>query len=187
MYFGSLGGWYALEPDDGAVRGRARQIAEAHVLFLSQSERDRVNDAAIRAGLPAGSWIVAGARYQRVPEYLRGAHAGVALIHPSPPRRASSPTKVAEYLACGLPVVVNTGIGDLADFVEQEGVGVVLHAFEESEYDRAAEWLVRSLSDAALAARCTEVAARRFDLDEVGIRRYETLYRDLGADPGGAR
>lgn len=38
-----------------------------------------------------------------------------------------SPIKFAEYLICGLPVIVQDRIGDVSDLVEREGIGQVFH------------------------------------------------------------
>ncbi len=120
--------------------------------------------------------------YERVPSYLRASRAGIALILPAPSKEGSSPTKVAEYLSCGLPVIVNSGVGDLEDFVEQEGVGVVLRSFDAPELERGARFLASALADpGALRRRCVDVAERFFDLEAVGVARYRALYERLGA------
>jgi glycosyltransferase involved in cell wall biosynthesis len=37
-----------------------------------------------------------------------------------------SPTRMAEVLACGLPVVANEGVGDVADIVRRKNIGVIV-------------------------------------------------------------
>jgi len=44
---------------------------------------------------------------------LRDADAGLSFVKPCVSKLASSPTKIGEYLAIGLPVVSTTGIGDI--------------------------------------------------------------------------
>ena len=44
---------------------------------------------------------------------------------------ASSPTKNGEYLACGLPLIINAGIGDSDALIDQWQAGVLIEEFIE--------------------------------------------------------
>lgn len=58
-------------------------------------------------------------------ELLRGALAGLALLHDLPNYRVSLPTKVGEYLANGVPAIV-TPLPEAARLVASSGCGVVV-------------------------------------------------------------
>jgi glycosyltransferase involved in cell wall biosynthesis len=90
---------------------------------------------------------------------------------------SSSPTKIAEYLASGLPVITNAGIGDLDDVIAEDNVGVILDAFNRDSYVRAVKGVKDLLLDRGVAERCRESARKRFDLANVGGVRYRRLYR----------
>ena len=45
-----------------------------------------------------------------VPRYLKAADVAISFIKPCYSKQSSSPTKIAEYLASGLPVVCNAGL-----------------------------------------------------------------------------
>lgn len=181
VYAGSVGTWYLL-PEMLALARLAARECGAHFLLLSRADPAAIADAAAGAGLDPAHVTCRAADYADVPRYLRRATAGVAFIRPVPSKTGSSPTKIAEYLACGVPVIANAGVGDLEDFVEAEGVGVLVRDFGQEELARAARFVAESVHDrAALRRRCLEVAARRFDLIEVGVARYGRLYEELGA------
>jgi glycosyltransferase involved in cell wall biosynthesis len=91
-------------------------------------------------------------------------------------KQASSPTKIAEYLACGLPIISNTGIGDLDQQITDDKVGVLIDRFDPEAYADAIQRL-RALGDTA--DRCRDAAKRRFDLETVGGARYRRLYKNL--------
>ena len=61
-----------------------------------------------------------------VPQYLSAADVAILLRRPTVVNRVASPTKFAEYLLCGLPVLISEGIGDSSDLVRSNGVGEVL-------------------------------------------------------------
>jgi len=111
-----------------------------------------------------------------VPGYLRAADVGISLIRQSPARCASSPTKFAEYLAAGLPVIHSAGVGDLDAQVEQHRVGVLVRSLDLASYADAIRRAAELRADPELAARCRSLARAEYDLHEVGGERYRRLY-----------
>jgi glycosyltransferase involved in cell wall biosynthesis len=107
--------------------------------------------------------------------WLRRARALFFFIRAIPSKRASCPTKFAEALACGLPVVCNRGIGDLDAIVERENVGILVDDFSEEAYARAALRLARLLADPYVSERCRRLAEVCFSV-ELGVARYHELY-----------
>jgi glycosyltransferase involved in cell wall biosynthesis len=89
-----------------------------------------------------------------------------------------SPTRMGEALGCGVPVVTNEGIGDVAEIVRNGHVGVVIEGEDGPALDRAADAAVGLLHDPDTAARCREVSERIYALD-AGIRAYQDIYETL--------
>lgn len=92
----------------------------------------------------------------RALEALRGATAGLSLLHDEPNYRVSLPTKVVEYMAAGIPVVT-TPLPRARDLVERHGCGRVV-PFGDPEATEAA---VRGLLADASARRALGAAGRR--------------------------
>ena len=82
------------------------------------------------------------------------------------------------------------GIGDVDELLEGQGVGVIVDEFSEASYERAAKQIRELAADPDARARCRAVARETFSLEEVGIPRYDRLYRRRGrsrsARTGGA-
>jgi glycosyltransferase involved in cell wall biosynthesis len=104
---------------------------------------------------------------------------GFCLVRGGVSKIASAPTRLAEYLAAGMPVAVND-FGDMAEIVRRERVGVVIEDDHDSALRATAQSLLRLAADPEARARCREVARRLFDLSE-GTRRYADLYERLAA------
>ena len=94
-----------------------------------------------------------------------------------------SPTKVGEYLAAGLPVIVTAGIGDLDEHVAGRRVGVLLRRLDEAGYRAALRALADLRADPTLATRCRDTARELYDLEAVGGPRYRALYEAVLAAP----
>ena len=113
-----------------------------------------------------------------VAEWLRRARALFFFSRRTASKNATCPTKFAEALATGLPVVCNRGIGDLDDIVEHERVGVLVDGFSEEAYSVAVRRLRHLLQDPGLTERCRRLAETRYSVD-LGIESYRQLYNDL--------
>jgi glycosyltransferase involved in cell wall biosynthesis len=129
-------------------------------------------------GLTADQFTVCAVRSADVPMYLSAADAGIAFYKPTLSRLATSPVKLAEYLACGLPVVINAGVGDSDTLIGNERVGAVVKRFEEAEYRKAIS-TIDGMVCVAGRQRARQVAERLFDVRGVGVERYARLYEKL--------
>ncbi|MCV2877670.1 glycosyltransferase [Sedimentimonas flavescens] len=89
-----------------------------------------------------------------------------------------SPTRMAEILGCGLPVVANDGVGDVAEIIREHRVGVLATGSSKQEMNNAWRELQGLLLDPDLAQRCRATAERLFSLD-AGTEAYRKLYADI--------
>ena len=95
----------------------------------------------------------------------------------------SCPIKFAEYLSCGLPVVLNPGIGDTDTIVNTNNIGVVVKGFDQEEYDCSVDKLLTLVNiDSELNSRCCSVANDEFSLIK-GSQKYMSIYNSLGLNP----
>lgn len=112
-----------------------------------------------------------------MPELISAHHAGVAVCRlGGTSLQAAMPTKVAEYLAVGRPVVVTRGTGDLEHLVHRHNVGAVITDDSDDAIHRAATELLEVLTDPELPQRCRALAESMFGLDD-GIDRLMEIYR----------
>jgi glycosyltransferase involved in cell wall biosynthesis len=91
-----------------------------------------------------------------------------------------SPTRMGESLACGVPVMANEGIGDVAEIIRDGNVGYVLDGEDEAALSRAADAVVALLASRNISERCRQVAERVYSL-ESGIEGYREIYRHLAS------
>src|SRR5262249_55856032 len=118
VYVGALGGWYMTEEMVDFLDEARRQDPSTFALVLTQSPPEWVAGLLLRRGLSAGDYLVRAVPPEAIPSYLRAADVALSFIKPCYSKLSSSPTKVAEYLAAGLPVVSSSGIGDLDAVIE---------------------------------------------------------------------
>jgi glycosyltransferase involved in cell wall biosynthesis len=115
-----------------------------------------------------------------VSSFLSASDVGVAFYRPGISRLGTSPVKVSEYLSCGLPVIINAGIGDTDRVIAQEDVGALVRDFNDEEYAKAASTIFRFIDHPEQTrSHAREVGERLFDLRGPGIERYARLYEAL--------
>jgi glycosyltransferase involved in cell wall biosynthesis len=146
---------------------------------LTQSERGLIDDELRRYGVGERDCTVASVAASEVPAYLAAADAALAFIRPTFSKVSSSPTKIGEYLAAGLPVVTGRGVGDVDDVLERYDTGVVLDDFDAESLERGARALATAIGDGERAMRARRCALDELSLEGVGIPRYDRLYRRL--------
>lgn len=76
--------------------------------------------------LQKNSFIIKSAGRNEVPNYLMAADMGMLIREKHPLNEVAAPTKFAEYVMTGLPVMISEFIGDYSDFVLNNNIGIVL-------------------------------------------------------------
>lgn len=177
IYSGSIGGWYLTEEMADFFAVLLRKRSDAHFLWLTHGPAEMIKDLMDKRGIEAKQYTVVRAAPNEVWSYLSAGDAGIAFYKPAFSRMATSPVKVAEYLACGLPIAINAGIGDSDALITEEKIGTLLRSFNDEEYADAAAEVERFVGDVdQTRRRSREVSERLFDVRRVGGERYGRLY-----------
>jgi glycosyltransferase involved in cell wall biosynthesis len=183
VYSGSIDGWYLTEEMADFFVTLLKQRPDAHFLWLTPSRHERIRELTQRRGISVDDYSLLASAPRDVPSCLSAADAGLAFIKPCFSKLASSPTKYAEYLACGLPLIINAGVGDSDALITHEKVGALVHDFNETEYANAWAAVQDMAGDQEQTRRRTrEVAKRLFDVRRVGVERYVRLYKRVLED-----
>jgi glycosyltransferase involved in cell wall biosynthesis len=181
VYSGSLGSYYSDE-EMATLFAALRRRREATFLVLSRSPMDRLRAALRARGVAETDVVTRSASSDEMPALLGAADAAVSFITPLFSKMASSPTKLAEYLAIGLPVAVSAGIGDQDDVVRAlPDLLPSAGSLSLAEIERVAvELAARSAPTDDERRRARALAVQQFSL-ALGVERYANLYRRLAA------
>lgn len=176
VYVGSFGGWYLTDEMFDLFAAARDADPNIFVMILTQRQADLATQRMLDNGFGENDFLVRTVSPVEIPGYLNAADLAVSFIKNCYSKQASSPTKNAEYLAAGLPVIANSGVGDVDSLILGDGVGVVIDTFDRESYLNAIAGLAE-LGD--IADKCRETAKLRFDLVSVGGVRYRRLYNRL--------
>lgn len=181
VYVGSFGSKWYLPDETADLLGEAKkQRPETYAMILTQTSPDFIKPLLEAKGFTEKDYFIQKVAPSEIPKYLSAADAAISFIKPCYSKLASSPTKNAEYLACGLPMITNSGVGDTAEFTRDDQVGYVLDEFNTESYRTALSEIEKlSINKPELAAKCKDSAKNRFDLATVGGERYRRIYQRL--------
>lgn len=184
-YVGSVGTWYIFE-QVASIVARAFELREdARLLVINKGGHDRIRADLQAKGVDLSRVEIMASPYDEVGRNMARMDAGVFIIRAAWSKRASCPTRMGEFLACGKPCLVNGGVGDVAEDLSEIGTGIVLPSTADqhadlSGLDTALEQLFAMAADPATAPRARAGAEALFALEK-GVEEYDRIYRGLSA------
>ncbi|HXI74536.1 MAG TPA: hypothetical protein VNG94_03060, partial [Pyrinomonadaceae bacterium] len=179
IYAGSVYGLYMLEEMARFFVELKRLQPKAVFRILTLAPRTTVARILERVGLSESDFEVAAVDPVDVPRNLQRARLGISFRKPTFSQIAASPTKIAEYLAAGIPVVSNTGTGDIDELFRQQRVGITVDSFDRASLQEAAAQALDLVAEDEIKVRCRQTAQRYFDLAEIGGKRYQEVYERI--------
>lgn len=96
------------------------------VCLIPESDQEKLQSFIKNEGLPEHSIFVTEAPHKDIPRWMRAFHIGVLLRKKGPVNIVASPTKYAEYLSAGVPVLMTDCVGDYSEHVMRHHAGFVL-------------------------------------------------------------
>jgi len=177
VYVGSLAPGYFMDALFGLFRAFRATRPGARYLFVSNHSRAEVLDVARPRGVEPHEIITVAARREEVPSLIGAADLGASFKQGSFSAKACSPTKVGEMLAMGVPVVANSGVGDMAELIGGTGAGAILDRFDDASFAAA----IAKVEDAGLSREQIRAVACKSMALQDGIERYDAIYRSIGS------
>jgi len=132
-YHGSLGTWYLFDDMLAFFRQLHGQRPNARLLLLTPDTHQVPTD---NPHITARS-----ATRQEMPLLLQASDLSLSFIRASFSKQASSPTKMAEALALGLPCILNRGVGDSDILCQLLQAGLALDELTPAAYQQAIDRL----------------------------------------------
>jgi len=174
-----LSGWFKIDWLASFLSVAARRDPELWFELTTRDDAEQVRaaiggDSAFQAKLE-----ISPSPSEKVHEVVQGQTASVMFyMGGAVSELGRSPTRMAEILGCGLPIVANEGVGDVAKIIRQYRVGVIVTGPSHQEMEAAWDELQELLLDSDLASRCRQAAEEIFSLDS-GVAAYSALYEEV--------
>lgn len=173
-----LSGWFLIDWLRAFFEATARADPHARFELISRD----APQAILAALQPAPVWthrlLIQSASPYEMPAIVQRHTASVMFFSGGLGKLGSSPTRMAEVLGCGRPVVANPGVGDVEQVIRQHRVGVLARGHGAADMEACVAELLALLQDPQLSSRCRSTAETLFSL-ESGTAAYRQLYAEI--------
>lgn len=175
---GSINASYDLDASFALFRRIRFHESRARLLVVSQQVQ-QFRDLLRGAGITEVESSVTAAPHSAMPDYLSRMHWGLLLLSRSFAKRASMPTKLAEFFAVGVRPLAHGCNDEVEYWVREAGSGLVLEDLAPDALESAARAVAAMgvSSEGLVSAR--ERTRGHFSW-QAGVRAYEDVLRRLG-------
>jgi glycosyltransferase involved in cell wall biosynthesis len=142
-YLGSIGGWYLTGEMMRFNQLFLQEQPRTKLLFISNNRHETIAAAAQRQGIPADRLLVRFAQHTEIPALLKLSDYAIFFIKPCYSKLSSSPTKQAEIMAMGIPIISNSGVGDVESILQTYQAGWAVSDFETDTLRTLAQQVAR--------------------------------------------
>jgi len=176
-YVGSTGTWYLLKDMLRYFKNLHAIKPEFRFLFLSYDNPEEILKEARELDIDTKLIKIIGVNRTELPAYLGILNLSVFFIKPVFSKFASSPTKQAELMSMGIPVVCNAGIGDTDSIIRQYAAGICIENTSEDELIKAVQ-----ATDALINLNRERIifGARQYFSLQNGVNTLNSIYQQIG-------
>lgn len=180
-YVGSVGVWYLFDETLRCFQLLRQQLPDARMHIINRGGHDYIRERIAALEIDPENILLEEAGHKQVALSMQQMDAGIFFYKPTYSKKATAPTKLGEFLGCGVPCIGNSGVGDMASILENERVGVAMDNFDEPSMREAIDRLLRLVHTPGVKERCREAAIRHFSLER-GVAQYAKIYNDLAGN-----
>jgi len=177
---GTVGTWNLFDEVLRCFLQISAKTPNTRLLIVNRNEHEFIHKKLREFDISENQVEIVTASYAEVAGYMACMDFGLFFIKPVFSKKASAPTKLGEFLACGIPCLTNAGVGDVDDILQSSRTGVCIEEFSPLAFDDAYAQIAQLLAEDGLAERCRQTAEQYFSLEQ-GIAGYRRIYAELCA------
>ncbi len=176
-FVGSVNASYRIDRAMELARRVLDLRSDARVVALT-SDVDGHRRLFDQHGIPRDRTLVVSVSHRDMPRWVPRLDWGALILKTSPSKRASMPTKLAEFFAAGVRPIHHGCNEEVADWVHRAGSGISLDDLSDDALDAAARTIATAPRDVAALSRARAVAEPHFSLAS-GVERYARILDEL--------
>tara|TARA_Y100000991_G_scaffold215587_1_gene206663 strand:- start:2868 stop:3734 length:867 start_codon:yes stop_codon:yes gene_type:complete len=175
LYVGSIGTWYMLDEMLDFFLSLSKKRLNAKFLFVTKEDKKIIYKKAKSKGILKKNFLVESSTREMMPLYIKACNLSIFFIKPLFSKKASSPTKMGEIMNLGVPIICNTGIGDVDEIMKKCMPDLIVRSFSNEEYNRVLNnfFRIKYNSDNII-----KTSKDYYSLSS-GILKYKEIYQQL--------
>tara|TARA_B100000315_G_C14589141_1_gene594774 strand:- start:2357 stop:3598 length:1242 start_codon:yes stop_codon:yes gene_type:complete len=181
LYIGKFGGLYYNKEIPRLFNILRSVNSNLYFLIVTSNSLTEINTLFLDEGISEDDYFLTSKlNYDSIKDYISSSDIGLSAIPPTPSQKFRSPTKVGEYLMCGLPYITCKGVSEDDYFANKYNVGVVLNSFSSFDVNNSLSDFNKILNEdkSVLRARCRRIGIR-YRSQSFVVNQLKKIYHDI--------
>ena len=175
-YIGSIGTWYMLDEMLDFFKVLNEKKPNAKFLFITKDDPNLIYSKAILKGIAKEKLIIQPSSRDHMPSYIGVSNFCIFFILPVFSKKGSSPTKMGEIMNLGIPIICNTGVGDVDNIIKECIPELLVNDFEKKEYERIVDLIFDDYKPNK--EKIVNTSHQYYSLEQ-GVKKYKEVYKEI--------
>jgi len=177
-YIGTVRGWYLFDPVLKVFKYLKKKQPNSKLRILNINDHDYIKTMINKYNFNNEDIYIGESKFANIQKEMNKIDIGVFFIKPTFSKKASCATKLGEFLASGIPIITNDGVGDHSEILTNSKTGIIIKDFHELNIKKSVDLIENLINDPNLQNRCHNVSKNLFSLEK-GVLSYLKIYNAL--------
>ena len=175
-YVGSIGTWYMLDEMLDFFNCLQMKKPNAKFFFITKDDPQLILEKVKSKKIDVSSIKIQPSSREMMPSYIGVSNFSIFFILPVFSKKASSPTKMGEIMNLGIPIICNSGVGDVDEIMGKSMPELLVKDFSNKEYDRVIDLITNNYKPNQ--KNIVETSHGYYSLEK-GVEKYKEVYKEI--------
>ena len=175
-YVGSIGTWYMLDEMLDFFKCLQIKKPNAKFLFITKDEPQLILEKVKSKKIDISAIKIKPSSREMMPSFIGVSNFSIFFILPVFSKKASSPTKMGEIMNLGIPIICNSGVGDVDEIMGKSMPELLVKDFSNKEYDRVIDLIANDYNPNQKTI--IETSHSYYSLEK-GVEKYKEVYHEI--------
>ena len=175
-YVGSVGTWYMLDEMLDFFKCLKTKKPKAKFLFITKDNPQFILEKVKNKKIDISSIKIQPSSREMMPSYIGVSNFSIFFILPVFSKKASSPTKMGEIMNLGIPIICNSGVGDVDEIMDKSMPELIVKDFSNKEYERVIDLITNNYQPNQKTI--IETSHSYYSLEK-GVEKYKEVYKEI--------
>ena len=176
-YIGSIGTWYMLDEMLDFFKCLQIKKPNAKFFFITKDNPRLILEKVKSKKIDPKCIKIKPSSREMMPSYIGASNFSIFFILPVFSKKASSPTKMGEIMNLGIPIICNSGVGDVDEIMGKSMPELLVKDFSNKEYKRVIDLIINK-NYKPNQESITETSQNYYSLKK-GVEKYKAVYKSI--------
>ena len=176
-YIGSIDTAYNIEKIILSFSKIILQFSNAKLKILTNHINTKLEDLMQKYNVPPEKYLIESVSRDKIANEINTINFGIFYLNKNYSSLASFPTKIAEYLLCGKPIICNDFNNDITKIINENNLGII-NEFNTNDHNKLIDFVKNNYYNEKISIKCREYAINNLSL-QYGNSQYKKIYNKL--------